>query len=218
MHLPFTSAAFLGVFRQYNETVWPAQVFLLGLALVTVVLVLKPTRRSGVGVSLILGLFWAWLGVAYHLMFFARINPFAYVFSAASVAGAVTFIWQGVVRRRLHFAWQGNARGLTGSALLVFALIVYPVWSRIAGHPFPSTPTFGLPCPTTLFTVGVLAFLVAPYPRSVYVVPIIWCAVGAQAAFLLGVHQDLALLAAGAAALVLAARSKGAPAPLDPHR
>lgn len=30
-------------------------------------------------------------------------------------------------------------------------------------------PTFGLPCPTTLFTIGLLAFVVSPYPRSTLV-------------------------------------------------
>jgi hypothetical protein len=66
-------------------------------------------------------------------------------------------------------------------------------------------PTFGLPCPTTIFTLGVLAFLATPYPRSPFVVPILWCAVGAQAAILLGVPQDFALVVAGIVGLALVA-------------
>lgn len=97
---------------------------------------------------------------------------------------------------------------MAGVALVVFALVVYPIWSWYAGHSYPYTPTFGLPCPTTLFTVGMLAFVVPSYPRSPLVVPVLWCFVGAQAAFLLGVSQDFALLVAGAFGLVLLARSK----------
>ncbi len=72
-------------------------------------------------------------------------------------------------------------------------------------------PTFGLPCPTTLFTIGMLAFLIPPYPRSPVIVPVLWCTVGAQAAFLLGVPQDAGLIVAGVVAVVLLIRSKTSP-------
>lgn len=68
-------------------------------------------------------------------------------------------------------------------------------------------PTFGLPCPTTVFTIGLLAFLKRPYPRSVFIVPILWCLVGFQAAFLLGVPQVLGLLVAGVIGAILLARN-----------
>jgi hypothetical protein len=90
----------------------------------------------------------------------------------------------------------------------VFALVAYPAWNSFSGHRYPAFPTFGLPCPTTLFTLGLLAFLTAPYPRSPLLVPLLWCFVGAQAAFLLGVRADLALLVAGVFGIVLLARSQ----------
>ena len=73
---------------------------------------------------------------------------------------------------------------------------------------YPAFPTFGLPCPTTLFTVGLLAFLVKPYPRSVLVVPVFWCFMGSQAAFAFDVQADLGLIVAGAAGLVMIVKSK----------
>ena len=63
--------------------------------------------------------------------------------------------------------------------------------------PIRRLPTFGLPCPTTIFTIGLLCFAVPPTPRSPLIVPLLWCLVGAQAAFLLGVQPDLGLIAAG---------------------
>jgi hypothetical protein len=206
MLLPFTTEQFFEVFRAYNTTVWPAQVLLLALAVAALILVFVHLRWSGAVVSAILACLWAWLGFVYHLAFFAPINPLAYAFAAVSVAGAVVFFWQGVVRRRLEFKWAGNARSAVGFALVVFALVVYPAWSSFSGHPYPVLPTFGLPCPTTLFTVGLLAFAAAPYPRSPLVVPVLWCFVGAQAAFLLGVHADLGLVVAGILGIVLLAR------------
>jgi len=215
MQLPFTVEQFFDVIRSYNTAVWPAQLVLLALALVAVVLVVLPQRWSGAGVSLILATLWAWLGLVYHLAFFTTINPLAYAFAAISVAAAAAFFWHGVILRQLEFRWVISARVGVGFAFVVFALIVYPAWSTFSGHGYPALPTFGLPCPTTLFTIGILAFAVPPYPRSVLIGPVLWCFVGAQAAFLFGVHADLGLIVAGVFGLVLLARSAGVNQPSD---
>ncbi len=203
MVLPFTVEQFYGVFRDYNLAVWPMQWILVALALSATVAALRPRPWSGVAVSAILGLLWAWIALAYHLAFFSRISPAAYGFAAMSAAGAIVFVWQGVVRRRLSLRWAPGPRATAGVVLIAFALVVYPVWSAYAGHPYPTTPTFGLPCPTTIFTIGLLCFAVPPAPRSLLIVPILWCGVGAQAAFLLGVQPDLGLIAAGVVGLAL---------------
>jgi len=204
MVLPFTAEQFFDVFRAYNAALWPAQMFLLALAGMAVVLAIWPRAWSGVGVSAILALLWGWMGLAYHLAFFTAISPPAYAFAVVFVTGALIFLWQGVVQRRLEFRWQSGARGLTGLVFVVYALVVYPLWSHFAGKPYLDTPTFGLPCPTTIFTMGLLAGLVRPYPRSVFVVPILWSLVGVQAALLLSVPQDLGLAVVAVAGLVLA--------------
>lgn len=54
MELPFTTDEFFGVFGRYNEALWPAQVFLVGLAFAAIYLALVPHRWSGVAVSAIL--------------------------------------------------------------------------------------------------------------------------------------------------------------------
>lgn len=157
---------------------------------------------------MLLALLWTWSGFAYHLAFFARINPLAYVFAGFSLLAALIFIREGAVRGRLRFGWTGSAQAWVGVLLVTFALLGYPLWSWLAGHPYPAAPTFGLPCPTTIFTIGLLAFLQAPYPRSPLVVPVLWCAVGAQAAFFLGVPQDLSPLVAGSAGIWIALRAR----------
>lgn len=207
MKLPFTPDQFFAIFRAYNDAAWPAQIALLALAVIALLLIAFPRRWSGQAISAIFAFLWAWLGLVYHYAFFASINPLAYAFAAVSVLGSLVFIWQGVVRHRLEFRLVRSARGVLGVALVLFALIVYPAWSIYAGHSYPAMPTFGLPCPTTLFTIGVLAFLVAPYPRGVLAVPVLWCLVGVQAAFLLGVWADLGLIVAAAVGTVLMVRN-----------
>lgn len=206
MQLPFTVAEFFGVFRLYNTTVWPAQVLLLLLAVLAIAFIALRRPWSGLAVSTILALLWVWVGAAYHLAFFARINPLAYGFAALSGVGGLVFAWHGVVRRKLEFAFTNGLRTVIGVALLAFALVVYPVWATQAGHSYPELPTFGLPCPTTIFTVGVLALASGANLRAVLVVPILWSLVGSQAAFLLDVRSDLGLLVAGIVAVALFVR------------
>lgn len=197
MNMPFTPEQFFGVFRTYNEALWPAHIVLPALAVAAIGLIALQRSWSSVGVSAILAFLWGWTGLAYHLAFFTSINPLAYVFSGVSVAGAVVLVWQGIVRRTLEFSFARHWRTVAGACLVVYALILYPAWSAYAGHRYPASPTFGLPCPTTIFTIGVLGFLVAPYPRSPFVAPVLWCMVGVQGAFLLDVPEDLGLLVAG---------------------
>lgn len=216
MQLPFTAAEFYAVFRDYNLALWPAQWLLLALAGAAVGLALRPGRWSGVAVSAILAFLWAWIAVAYHLAFFSRISPPAYVFAAVSLAGAATIAWQGVVRGRLRFGWAGGWRSTIGGALIGYALFVYPAWLYATGHAYPAMATFGLPCPTTLFTIGLLAWAVPPYPRGPLVVPVLWSFVGAQAAVLLDVPPDYGLVVAAIVGIGLVVRHKGRARPSEP--
>ena len=203
MQLPFTVEQFFGVFQAYNSAVWPAQIFLLALAALAVVFIALRRSWSGVAVSAILAVLWIWLGAAFHLAFFARINPVAYGFGALSIVGGLMFAWHGVIRRRLAFSFGKNLRVAIGTALLMFALLIYPIWGTLAGHGYPALPTFGLPCPTTIFTIGVLALASSTSLRAVLAVPILWSLVGSQAAFVLDVKPDLGLLVAGFVAVGL---------------
>lgn len=203
MQPPFTVEQFFGVFRAYNSAVWPAQIALLVLAVLAVIFIALRRAWSGVAVSAVLAVLWIWLGAVYHLAFFARVNPVANGFGALSIVGGLMFVWHGMFRQRLEFRFTKNLRTGVGTALLVFALLVYPIWATLAGHGYPELPTFGLPCPTTIFTIGVLALANGPSLRAVLIVPILWSLVGSQAAFLLDVKPDLGLLVAAVAAVGL---------------
>ena len=208
MHLPFTVEQFYAVFGSYNEAVWPAQWLLFALALAAVILLFVPRRWNARAISAILAGLWAWMAVAYHFAFFARINPLAYAFGVASLMGAWMFVWDGVILGRLRFALRRRATDWIGVALIVFALAIYPAWSMLAGHDYPLMPTFGLPCPTTIFTIGMLAFRTPPFPRGPLVIPVLWSLIGGTAAFQLDVRQDLGLVVAGIAGLVMLLQRK----------
>jgi hypothetical protein len=208
--LPFSAAQFFDVFRAYNSVWGPVVPTLLALALAAVACTVWPRRRSDAFVSGVLAVLWLWSGLVYHLGFFAAINPAALVFAGMFIAGAISFAVSGVVRRQLIFRWRRDLRSALAGLLIAYALVAYPVGATMSGHPYPVLPTFGLPCPTTLFTIGILTLLQRPHPWSVLVAPLAWSLVGAQAAFRFGMWPDLALIpsAALAAALMFTARGR----------
>ena len=200
--MPFTVQQFFEVFGRYHAALWPAPVLLNVLAVLAIVLAWRGKEREGRLVSAILSVLWGWMAVAYHAAFFTAINPAAWLFAAVFLLGAACLAWQGVARSRLRFTFRRDGWGWAGAGLIAYALVAYPLLGLALGHRYPETPTFGLPCPTTIFTIGLLLWAVPPMPRSVLVVPALWAVVGSTAAFLLGVYQDLGLIAAAAAAVV----------------
>lgn len=193
MELPFTVEQFLDVFRRYNEAVWPAQWILTALGLSAVLFALRGFPRDGRLVSGALAVLWLWMGVVYHLLFFREINPLATVFGAMFLVQAGLFAWLGVWRGRLRFAMRVDVPGVTGAFLVGLALLLYPLASHALGHRFPASPTFGLPCPTTILTFAVLTWAAPRAPRALLIVPVIWALVGTSAALQLGMHEDLSL-------------------------
>lgn len=204
MSLPFTPNEFLDLMRRYNEGVWPAQVALSVMALASIAVLTSRNAWRDRVIAGALALLWAWAGVSYQLLYFWQINRAALSFGALFVAGAALFAWQGVIERRLRFVFAIDAKGMLGIALLAYALVVYPLAASVLGHSYPRLPTMGTPCPTVIFTIGMLGFVEWPFPRYVLIAPLLWTLIGGSAAFLFGMYEDWALFAAGAAAAWLA--------------
>lgn len=197
--LPFTRDQFLTVFAEYNAAIWPAQILAYGLGAVAILALAR--RRAGMA-SGILAVLWLWTGIAYHWVFFAAINPAAFVFGAAFVVQGLLFLG-GAGRRALTFGCVPGWRKGLGAVLIAYAMVVYPLAGWLAGHHYPAMPMFGVtPCPLTIFTFGVLAFASDPIPTRLLVVPVLWSLVGGSAAVLLGIPQDWMLPAAGLAAVL----------------
>jgi hypothetical protein len=196
--LPFTVEQFFSVFASYNQAIWPAQVAAYIAAAVAVSAILLRRSWAGRAAAALLGLMWLWNGLAYHLAFFARINPAAYGLAALFVLQGALFIGYGVVGNGLTFAKMFNWRSVLGILLILYACLAYPALGYLLGHSWPYAPMFGVaPCPTTIFTFGVLMLAVGPLPVWLVAIPVIWSAIGGTAAVLLNVPEDLGLLGSG---------------------
>ena len=197
MQLPFTKEQFFDLLAAYNVELWPALLALwIGSVLVSVLL-LSSRRPPDRWISALLAAHWAWSAMAYHVGFFIRINQAAWGFAALFLLQAGVFFWAGVVHRRLLFAPWRNAWAPVAWGLVAYSL-VYPAINAAQHLSVARIPTFGLPCPTMIFTAGML-MLATPRSGRLAIIPVVWSVIGGSAAFLLGVYADYALPLAGIA-------------------
>jgi hypothetical protein len=202
--LPFTADQFFGVFSSYNLAVWPWQFVLASAAAVAAIGAWRRPAQARRTVPLFLAVLWIWSGLAYHLTHFVRINPAAYVFAGLFVLQGVLWLW-AVLYGRLHFDAPGGAVWAVGAVAIVYALVVYPVLGTLLGHGYPTAPTFGAPCPSTIFTFGILLWARPWVPMRLVVIPFAWAVLAAPAALQWGVMEDAGMpLIAVTAVVVLA--------------
>jgi hypothetical protein len=194
MEIPFTVEQFMEVFKNYNNSVFPVQVILYLLAAVSVFLSIKRTSWSNKAIAVILSFFWIWMGIVYHIIHFSVINKAAYIFGTAFIFQGMLFLHIGFFRQKIMFRFRSDIFGITGSIFLLFALILYPVLGYFQGHIYPSSPTFGLPCPTTIFTFGLLFWTERKFPITLLIIPFTWSIIGLSAVFMLGIKEDISLL------------------------
>jgi hypothetical protein len=197
MKPPFSIEEFFEVFARYNHAVWPVQILLLGLGIAAVAVIRWSPRRGRI-VTAILSFLWCWMALAYHFNQFSRIASVAWWFGSLFSLQAGFFAWWSFRSESLEFWPVRRRRAMVGWFLVSYGLVVYPILSVVLGHDYMRSPTFGVPCPTTIYTFGIFWLAKPPVPRHLLVVPIIWSAIGGSAAFYLDVPQDLGLVVAGA--------------------
>lgn len=197
MKLPFAIEQFLQVFRDYNTAIFPLQILFYLLALVVVVLSIKKIRSADNFINSILAFFWLWMGVVYHLVFFTTINKAAYLFGGLFIVQSALFFYYGFINPKLKYHLTQNAMGMMGLVLVIFALVVYPLLGYVYGHVYPAAPTFGVPCPVSIFTFGVLLWSERKFPKIVLIIPFLWCLLGFSAATTLGIKEDTTLIVSG---------------------
>jgi hypothetical protein len=193
MRLPFSLDQFLGVFRAYHDAIGLTPFLLVGLGVALIGLAHSQVPWRDRAITAGLGALWAWAGVVYHGLFFSSVNP------AASFFG-VLFVTEGVVlftaaaRDAIRFT---PVRHGIGWVVLAYALVFYPLIGNAMGHGYPNGPSFGAPCPVTLFTLGMMLWTRERPPLTVLAIPLLWVAIGTVAALQLGMVEDFGLAVAG---------------------
>lgn len=211
MQLPFTHDQFLDSLAAYNRTLWAGALLLWLLTLAALILLVR-RRLSARQTGAFLAIHWAWAGIAYHWAFFARINPAARLFGALFVVQALLLLWFGMRGSQLAVSWGRRTHQVLSAVFCVYAL-AYPLLVVAAGLRWPRMPSFGVPCPTTLLTVGLLLGLEPGRLRGLSAIPWVWCVIGGSAALLLGVPPDWMLIGGAVVLLWYVARPRALAGP-----
>jgi hypothetical protein len=197
MNIPFSVQQFLDVFAQYNAAIWPAQIPLYLLGIAVVIIAASRLAWSGRVVFGALALYWIWMGALYHLSFFRQINPVATIFGGLFILQGALFILPAA-RGSVRFGPPQGWSGILGTVFIAYALVVYPILGALTGHAYPRAPLFGVaPCPTAIFTFGILLWARDRVGIYLLVIPFLWSLVGFTAALKLGIREDVGLLVAG---------------------
>jgi hypothetical protein len=197
MNVPFTTEQFINVFHNYNLAVWPMQLIFYLLAVSMIYFAIIRTTFSDKTITIALTFFWLWMGIVYQISFFSVINAAAYFFGIMFLIQALLFLYYGVFLSKLSYSFRPDIYGLAGGFFILYALFVYPLIGFILGHSYLDSPTFGLPCPTTIFTLGLFLWTDKKFPIPVLIIPLLWSITGTMAALKFGIKEDFALLISG---------------------
>ena len=210
MEIPFTVEQFFDVFATYNTAIWPVQVLAYVLGVVALVLAFRESKLAARIVSGILGFFWIWMGLFYHIVHLSVINSAAWIVGIFYVLQGLLFLLVGTIFGRLAFRFILKPLPVIGGCFILYAMVIYPFLGISFGHSYPKAPMFGVaPCPTTIFTFGILLWATKSVHTYLLVIPLLWSIVGMSAAVNLGVPQDYGLVVAGILGTVLILIQKG---------
>ncbi len=192
----FNLEEFLNVLGSYNLKIWPLQIIAFLFGLVAVVFAFRKTKSSGKVILAILALLWLWNGAVFCLLFWSTIYKLAYIFAALLVIqGALLIV--ALFRSDIVISFHPDWMSVVGIILIIYSMAGYQVFGYFLGHIYPNFFPFGLvPCPTTIFTIGLLMMTYKKIPGYYLIIPII-VSTGGFMVVPMGILEDIGLILAG---------------------
>lgn len=216
--LMFSPRIYWRLFQALNVAWWPAQPVLLAAAVSWIGWVGLRGRKARAnidlawrGAAVFLAACWVVVAWAFLLQRFAPINW-------AATGFALAFVLQGL--GWVVLALVGGVRGATrvvrwraGIALGLWALLGHPLLSLAFGRPWQQAEVFGLaPDPTAIGSLAFLLLLKANalkvqwLLRTLWIVPLGWCALSAATLATMGSAQAWVVLAVAMLAVAASMR------------
>jgi hypothetical protein len=127
------------------------------------------------------------MGIVYHIIFFSAINKAAYIFGGFFIIQGIMFAGCGLIRKKLSFEYT-KSRQIMWNSTYCLCVDYLSGAGTFLGHTYPYSPTFGLPCPTTIFTFGILLFTNKKMPPHLLIIPLLWSIIGFTAALSLTIY------------------------------
>jgi len=204
--LLFSPRTYYRMFELYHGGIWPVHVIALASGASIAALARRVDIWAQRMVAGVLAAWWLWVGIAFHLNRYATINWSAKYFAALFVIQGLLLAWCGIARGGLRLDFPRSTVHRVAAGLLVIT-IIYPVFGRLAGREWNQVEVLGLtPDPTAIGTLALLALSVPKSPRPLFIIPVLWCAIGAATLWALGSPETWVVILSGLAGLVLAIR------------
>jgi hypothetical protein len=121
------------------------------------------------------------------------INKAAFIFGLIFIVQSILFLYEFILRNKIEFNFINRFQAISGYFLIIFGAIIYPATGLIAGKDFDTTISLGLPCPTVIYTFGILILAGKSLPKYLLIIPAIWSLIGFFAAINFGIYQDVVL-------------------------
>jgi len=158
-------------------------------------------------VGYFLGFVWVWVGSIYHSYYFSAINPLGEIFGQLFILQGCIFILETYIGK-LDFTYNQSFKHKIGLSFIIFGLIIYPIISWMIEGSLMRVISFGLPCPTVIFTFGLLMLSGSKFRKYTLIIPVIWAIIGTSAAYYFGVYQDVMLIISAVTAFVFLTKKK----------
>jgi hypothetical protein len=208
MKLPFTTGQFFNVIVDYNAVMFPSQIIILLLGIVSLLILHSKFSTKDKLIGCYLAILWMWIGIAYHLAFFTAINKAAFLFGGIFIFQGLLILYNTLILNRLNFAFTRNTKDYIGYFFILYGLIIYPIISYFVEGSIERTIVLGLPCPSTIFTFGFFILANNKFQKYLLLIPSLWAVVGLSAAINIGVFQDVMILVAALTADIILIRKK----------
>ena len=194
--LSFSVEDFLSVLVPFNTTIWPLQIVVYLLVMASLFFSFKSYKYAQKIVLGILSVLWLFNGIVFSLIFWSTSHYFGYVFGISCIVQGLIFLF-GLKRLGLSTRAAGSIYSIIGIIFVLYAAIGYQVFGHFLGHIYPKFFPVGLvPCPTTIFTFGILLIMSEKIPARYYIIPLIIAFGGFFAAFN-GIYEDIGLIISG---------------------
>lgn len=196
MNISLTLEKMLSVFEAYNLATWPLQIIACLLGIVAVLLTIKKLKNSNQIISAILSFIWLWTGIVFCVLYWAPVYTPSYAYAVLYIIQGIIF-FTGIFKPKLFFQFKPNIYSVIGILFIVYSMVGYFLVGYFLGHIYPQSLSFIIaPCPTVVFTFGMLLLTDKKVPKYVLIIPLLWSICGIIPVHL-GILEDIGLIISG---------------------
>ena len=191
----------------YNEATLPIQaVMIIAAVILTYLVFAKPGKKTDVWMKAFLAFAFAWNGVVFFLIFLR--NPVSMFTGAPLFIVVAALFIVDIFTKKTQFRLPDAKWRKVLTVLWILLVFLYPLIGWALGHAYPRTCTPMMPCPLTVFALGLVAAATPNVDKKVFIALLPWALLGLPKCLgALDCYEDCILFAAGVYGLIMLVRN-----------